>query len=333
MTDALEELAQSPALYPMALDMQRDALLFLRINEADYRASSFLDERAHITDRREQWLPFFDVERALATPVTARPLHFIFHMGHVGSTLLSRLLDEAGEVLPLREPLPLRALAEACDMGLPDMGRRLEVLLRLWERGFAETQAVVLKATSTAERIAPRLLTMRPEARAVLLGVSAKSYLVTMFAAPNSAGDLNANGPERMHRLATMGVTVPRAQTLGELAAMSWLAERVTQVRIERAFGARILAVDFDAMLNSLEETLQRVLAHFEIFRAPATVASMARSAVLSRYSKELDRPYSAGLRAEIQAEATQLYTKEIRAALDWLERIAATNTAGTALW
>ncbi len=333
MIDALGDLTQSPALYPMALDMQRDALLFLRMSEADYRASSFLDERARITDRREQWLPFLDVERALATPMAVCPLQFIFHMGHVGSTLLSRLLDEAGGVLSLREPLPLRAIAEAYDTGLPDMDRRLEVLLRLWERGFAETRTVALKATSATERVAPRLLSLRPEARAVLLGVSAESYLATMFASPNSAGDLNANGPERMHRLATMGVTVPRPQTLGELAAMSWLAERVTQVRIQSAFGARVLAIDFDAMLGAPEETLQRVLAHFRISHAPATVMSMAKSAALSRYSKEQDRPYSAGLRAELQAEARKLYAKEIRAALDWLERIPVGDANGTALW
>ncbi len=82
---------------------------------------------------RGEWLPAAAVEQALAGARDVRALHFIFHAGHVGSTLLSRLLDEARGVLSLREPLPLRAIAEHFSPA------RLELLLRLWERGFDGT--------------------------------------------------------------------------------------------------------------------------------------------------------------------------------------------------
>jgi len=217
MADAPAGLAQSPALYPMALDLARESLLFVGMDEADYRASSFLDERIVARERRGQWLPLAAVESALAGRKSSCPLHFIFHAGHVGSTLLSRLLDETRNVLPLREPVPLRTIAEAYDMGAAGLDARLETLSRLWERGFAATQCVVLKATSATERLAPKLLALRPEARAVALNVSAESYLATTLAAPNSAIDLNAHGPERMHRLGKIGVAVPRPSTLGDL--------------------------------------------------------------------------------------------------------------------
>jgi hypothetical protein len=332
MGDVLSELAQSPALYPMAFDVPRDALLFLRLSEQDYRASAFLDERASISDRREHWLPVLQVERAMATPTAARPLHFIFHMGHVGSTLLSRLLDEADGVLSLREPLPLRAIAEAHDMGVRGINSRLETLLRLWERGFDGTKRVVLKATSTTERLAPLLLAMRPQATAVLLNVSAKSYLTTMFASPNSPGDLNENGPERMHRLGEMGIGVPRPSTLGELAAMSWLAEHVTQMRLAKTFGDRVLSVDFDEMLAGLEDAMQRVLAHFKIARPAERAAAMANSPSLSRYSKAQDREYSPDLRASVMAEVQCRFAGEIREALQWLDSIVSANPQVTAL-
>ena len=48
------------------------------------------------------------------------PIHFIFHSGHVGSTLLSRLLEEVPSQLGLREPLPLRSLAELHDRSRRD---------------------------------------------------------------------------------------------------------------------------------------------------------------------------------------------------------------------
>jgi hypothetical protein len=331
MNDALANLARSPALYPAALDLTRDAVLLIGMEEGDYRASSFLDERISARDKRGQWVPAAEIRHAMSTPVSVRPLHFIFQAGHVGSTLLSRLI-ETGKALPLREPVPLRTMAEAFDMGAPDTEARLEMLLRLWERGFAGTEAVVLKATSSAERLAPKLLTMRPKARAVVLNVSAESYLATMLAASNSAVDLNNHGPERLHRLQKMGVSAPRPTTLGELVAMSWLAEKLTQVEILRTFGPRVLAVDFDTMLQSLEDTLGLVLDHFEIVRGPGDVAAIAASPAVTRYSKAPEQGYSTTLRLELLNEARARYPEEIRAALDWLAMTARRHESTAAL-
>jgi hypothetical protein len=332
MADVPAGLAQSPALYPMALDLARESLLFVGMDEAGYRASSFLDERIVARERRGQWFPLTAVQSSLAERVSRRPLHFIFHAGHVGSTLLSRLLDETRIVLPLREPTPLRTIAEAYDMGTPGLDARIETLLRLWERGFAATQCVVLKATSATERLAPKLLVLRPEARAIALNVSAESYLATTLAAPNSAIDLNAHGPERMHRLGKMGVAVPRPSTLGELAAMSWLAEKLTQVEMQCLFGARVIAVDFDLMLQALEDTLSRVTDHFELVQKPEQLARLARSPSLARYSKAPEQGYSPALRADLLNDARARYSDEIRASLEWLAMLAARDHRVAAL-
>ncbi|HTT96550.1 MAG TPA: hypothetical protein VMF58_00760 [Rhizomicrobium sp.] len=331
MTTAAEHLARDPALYPMAFDLARDAILFLRMDEAGYRASSFLDERA-VTQGGEQWIPHADVARAMAEPLASKPLHFIFHMGHVGSTLLSRLLDEAGSLLSLREPLPLRALAEAVDSGLPGTDNRLETMLRLWERGFADTRAVVLKATSATERLGPTLLSMRPQARAILLNVSAECFLATILAASNSAVDLNAHGPERMHRLGKLGIEVPRPTTLGELAAMSWLSERMTQGALLRDFGDRILSVDFDALLQWTERVLGLILSHFAVPQTPEQIARIARSPALTRYSKAPEHEYSPARRKALLDQARAAYAGEIGAALDWLRKIALASPAATAI-
>lgn len=331
MTIAPEHLARDPALYPMAFDLARDAILFLRMDETDYRASSFLDERA-VNHGSEEWMPYAEVARAMAEPPASKPLHFIFHMGHVGSTLLSRLLDETGSVLSLREPLPLRALAEAIDGGMPDADHRLETMLRLWERGFTDTKTVVLKATSTTERLAPKLLAMRPKARAVLLNVSAECFLATVLAASNSAVDLNTNGPERLHRLGKLGINVPQPTTLGELAAMSWLAERMTQASILRDCGDRVLSIDFDVLLQWTERVLGLVLVHFAIPNSPEQVARIARSPALTRYSKAPEHEYSAVRRRALLDQARASYGKEISAAIGWLLKVAANSPAATAI-
>ena len=111
-----------------------------------YRAASFLDDRILTSDVKGSWVSLGSVLDAAQAIGERKPLHFIFHTGHVGSTLLSRLLDESGCVLSLREPLPLRTLADARDvLGLPesllssrDFDALEQALLRLWSRGYPE---------------------------------------------------------------------------------------------------------------------------------------------------------------------------------------------------
>ena len=308
-------LASSAALYPFAYDPARDALMFVRMDAAAYRAASFLDERMNV---RGDWIAASAVEQALAGPRDIRALHFIFHAGHVGSTLLSRLLDEARGVLSLREPLPLRVVAEHFSPA------RLELLLRLWERGFEDTRAIVLKATSSTARLATALLAMRPGSRAVMLDVGAESYLATMLAGENSAADLNAQGAERMRRLsALLGSPAPTPRSLGELIVMSWAAERLTQVHAARLLGERVLAVDFDAMLDDVGATVARVLAHLRI-AAPAE--GIAHDDILGRYSKAPEHAYSPSLRRDLLAQARRNFGPEIRDALTWLEKLRLAN-------
>ena len=149
-------LPVSPDAYPQKLDFIRSAVLFVKIDAGAYRSASFLDDRILAPSTQGAWFPMARVAEAALRIANLRPLHFIFHTGHVGSTLVSRLLDETGLVLPLREPLPLRSLAEAHDeLGRPEsllsesqFGAALEMNLRLWARGYEWTRAVVVKATS-----------------------------------------------------------------------------------------------------------------------------------------------------------------------------------------
>ena len=117
----LSGLAASPDVYLQKVDLARDAALLVQLGESVYRTASFLDDRILTSDVKGSWVSLGSVLDAAQAIGERKPLHFIFHTGHVGSTLLSRLLDESGCVLSLREPLPLRTLADARDvLGLPE---------------------------------------------------------------------------------------------------------------------------------------------------------------------------------------------------------------------
>jgi hypothetical protein len=143
-----------------------------------------------------------------------------------------------------------------------------------------------------------------------------------MLAAENSAVDLNAHGPERAYRLGSLLNARVRPTNLGQLAAMSWLVERLTQNDLLDAFGERILPLDFDAVLQDTKTALRKVLAHLNIPAAPERVAAIAAGDVLARYSKAPDQDYSPKLRAARLADARRLYGDEIRMALSWLDQL-----------
>lgn len=340
MTEALlSGLAASPDVYVQKVELARDAALLIQLSESGYRAASFLDDRILSPTTKGAWTSLQSVLTTAAAAGTQKPLHFIFHTGHVGSTLLSRLLDESGHVLSLREPLPLRTLADAHDvLPLPesllspgDFASLQDALLRLWSRGYAGTHSVVLKVTSSTCRIAPSLLDGRTSARAVYLNLRAEPYLATLLAGKNSGVDLRGHGPVRIRQLLTR-IAAPLAAlhslSPGELAALSWLAETWNQHDLLGRFGSRVLALDFDELLSDCAAAVRSVATHFQLPGESGWLDSIARSPVLTRYSKSPDFEYSPQLRHELLRESRQANAAQIAAGLRWLDDLASTHAA-----
>ncbi len=338
--DALLARLASPDVYPQKLDLIRGGLLLIHFREDAYRSSSFLDDRILGPATRGGWLPIERVAEAVAQLADgARPLHFIFHTGHVGSTLVSRLLDETGQVLTLREPLPLRTLVEASDvlrapeslLAQAQFDRLLETMLRLWRRGYAATRTVVLKATSSAARLTPVLLEHSPASRAIYLNLRAEPALATLLAGVNSLIDLRGHGAERLKRLsARLGAEITPLYALspGELAAMSWLAESMTRREALESFAGRVIPIDFDDFLGDVAGSMQRILVHFDLPADAAYLAQLAASPALARYSKAPEHDYSPVMRNRILADARRAHRDEIDRGMRWLEHLAGSERA-----
>lgn len=317
----------TPQAYPQNLDLAQKRVLMIRMAEEDYRAASFLDDRMLTAMHKGAWVAL-DPVLANARRIMPLPLHFIFHTGHVGSTLLSRLLGEVDGVLSLREPLPLRILADAFDAPAADDLREplLEAFLNLWGRGYAHTRAVVLKATSNTARLGARMMQARPHARAVYLSLPRERAIEALLSSQYAQTDLEVFAAERLTRLHTMlgntGAAPPR--TVGEIAAMSWAAERLTQRALNEEFGSRILNIDFEYFLGDMRASLARAAAHFELETTPDTLDALMSGPILSQYSKSPLKPYSVDTRARILAQTRATQAGEIARALAWLEKLAA---------
>lgn len=341
--ELLRRLGASSDICLHRYDLAQNTALLVEVGVSNLREASFLDDRVLKPTMRGGWIGLGRVLQAAQAIPPQQPLHFIFHTGHVGSTLVSRLLDETRTVLPLREPAVLRQLAETFDtagradslISEGDLGSLTAGLVRLWARGDATSSAVVLKATSSAGRIAPKLLAASNGSRAIYLNLRAEPYIATLVAGQNAVSDLRGHGPERFRRLEAYGVAdLPplHRHSKGELAAASWLAETLSQSKAVEAHGERVLPVDFDVLLEDVAGNIGRIVRHFGLAHELSFLASVGASQVLTRYAKAPEHAYSPALRGQILSEARAVHAAEIHKGLAWLEARGALNATVAAV-
>src|SRR5215469_143447 len=208
--DAFEEsLAHSPELFPQDWDPGRDAVSLIRLSARDYEVASFLDGRLVAPSTPRRTVPWQQIEAAVAAAALPETCNYIFHIGHVGSTLLSRLLGGQSGTLQVREPAILRTLAqirsdrsrEPRGWAANDYERRLSSFLKLWSRTFAPGDRAVVKATSFVSEIAAELLTRNADSNAILMYVPAEIYLATILGAEHSPKEARVLASDRLARL------------------------------------------------------------------------------------------------------------------------------------
>src|SRR6185312_14878666 len=88
MNPLSEPLSRSPELFPHVLDVGTDSVSLIRLTEMDYERASFLDARIVGPGTLSRSIPFAELQAAIDDATLAESADFVFHIGHVGSTLL-----------------------------------------------------------------------------------------------------------------------------------------------------------------------------------------------------------------------------------------------------
>jgi hypothetical protein len=339
-----DELGGSPELFPYMLDLPGDSVLFLRLKRTDYERASFLDARLHTPQVPSHALPWPQVAAAIDAARLPERCGFIFHIGHVGSTLLSRLIGAHSRAFSLREPVILRTFAQLDGelevrrhlLRKEDFDARLAGCLKLLSRTFDSQQLPIVKATSFVSELAASLLSRASTPKAVMMFVSPESYIATILGGPNSRREAKMLAPSRLLRLhRRIGSEAWQLASLseGEVLALSWACEMSALAQAANAGGQRVLWVDFDRFLLSPAALLSSVLGHFDIHGASeAETSSEVRAIVegpdMRRYSKAPEHAYDAALRRDVLNAARAAHGAEIRRGLAWLDRVAVQFTA-----
>jgi len=293
--------------------------------------SSFLDRRIALGQRpREILLPIEELARTAPQDVPERG-HYICHLSHVGSTLMSKVLGLPNGVVGLREPVLLRWLAAMeATAGEPESltsleqyRQNLKLGIALLNRPVEGRETVHVKATSYANPVIRDALTIQPDARVLAMFTSADTFAATILKKRGGWKDILGMAPQRMKRLhAMVGDRRWQLSTLspGELAGMSWLAEMATLEQMSVLAGDRLKWLDFDAFLAGPGEAVPEMAAHFGIAWGADEDASLTKSGLLGQHSKRKGLVYSKQERAADLARVKAEHGDEIARAVGWIK-------------
>ena len=317
-----DDIARDARWLAQALDAKAGLVRLVEMDREAYRSASFLDDRMLQHPVKAQVLPWPQV--AAAVPAGARrDARWIFHIGHVGSTLIARLLGELDGVLAIREPRLLRDLAL-----LPpaERGPFLPVVQTLLSRGFGQDEIALVKATSLVSEIAAALV---PQAeRALFLFASPERYVQTILAGENSRVELRMMAQYRADRMrGRVSGLEGTGQSDAHLAAAAWACEMTAlEASGETMTDRQVLWADFDAMLADLKGWLARLTEFFGFRATVERLGGLASGPLMRRYSKALEHEYSPDLRRELLEEAARENRRDIDDALAMLADAAETS-------
>ncbi|MCL6697632.1 hypothetical protein LZ496_02380 [Sphingomonas sp. NSE70-1] len=304
-----------------AYDPASDMVRFVAMEPSDYREASFLDDRMFDRWRDVRVMPLPEVRDAAAS-ITRQDASWIFHIGHVGSTLLARMLGEVESALSIREPRILR------DLAFLEPDRRdamVPVVRKLCSRSFADSQQILVKATSFVSEIAPLLIAS--EGRALFMSAGARSYIETILAGENSVRELHALHEYRSRRMEGRLESLEGATSSdAHRAAMAWACEMTAlEAAVDAMPDRTVLWLDFDRFLAAPVEGLTKATAHLGISLSADEAGRIVEGPLMRRYSKGLEHDYSPELRLELQIEARQRHGAAIEAALRMLNEASST--------
>ena len=313
-----DEIARDARWLAQALDPSAGMVRLIAMDREAYRAASFLDDRMLQAPIDAQLVPWPAIDDAMGGD-RRTDARWIFHIGHVGSTLVSRLLGELDGVLAIREPRLLRDLALS-----PELVRQRYVApsIKLMSRTFDAHDVACVKATSFVSEIAPELVPIGE--RALFMYASPRNYVASILAGENSVKELEVLAPSRAQRIAQRAPGIPPARNHADLAAIGWACEMTgLEAAADAMIDRRIEWLDFDRMLDAVEVDLARIGVFFGFEASPKKLTEIAEGPLMRRYSKALEYDYTPSLRRDLIADADRHHRPEIDGALAMLKQAA----------
>ena len=315
---AADEIWKDAHWLVQALDPNAGLVRLVEMDADAYRSASFLDDRLLQARPNAQLVPWAPI--AAASPGGARDdVRWIFHIGHVGSTLVARLLGELDGVLALREP---RCVYDLTFFPRDVRDAFVPTLRQLLSRTFSPRETAVVKATSFAAEIAAELI---GAGRAMFLYMGARRFIQAMLAGDNSRQSLATLRDQRAQRMRDrVRALDDMATSDAHLAAAAWACEMTAlEASAEQLSEEQVHWADFDRMLVDMQAAMLRAADFFGFEATADEVRELVSGPLMTSYSKAPEYRYGRELREELLAQAERDNRPDIDDALVMLDRAA----------
>jgi hypothetical protein len=328
----LHQIASSPEWYLYDCNAARLEFQLLRLDEEDFRQAIFLDSR--LGTHLDNLVPMKVAQISKAFPGKVagadKPAAYIFHIGHCGSTLLSRALSETDRILPLREPRTLQFLANQlrelntprCLLTEKQFQRLGVVILSALERRFNAQQLPLIKATSVCNNLIGPILQTHRERKAILLYQPLEPYLAGRFKRTVS-NDLRVQAQFRFDEWQRIpGAPAIILSRLGpaQLGSLAWLTSMWRLLLVDEHISDQIQLVDFQEFLGDPQGQLTKLAAFIGIHQRDIEELLVRYPEVSSTYSKDPGMKFSSEVREKTLQLSRQKWSQQISKGLDWAQ-------------
>ena len=328
---AAKEIQTNPDWHLQRFDWLQRKALILRLSREHYAQASFLDQTMEREAKEGYWYELHQLDQLFpSSEALPERLGLIFHIGHCGSTLISRVLGQLQNTLVLREPLTLRFLADCkrelgfslALMDETDWMRLLRQVLLTHGRIYLDRDLPIIKASSICNHLALDILGMHSGCRVLLIHIPLETYLASMLKSPNLLVDVRGFAKQRLQdflRLRPESKLILHELSDWQLMVLSWITGMVDLIHANRQFPEQTLMMNFDQWLESggVEE-----LADFFQTGRENLQAGRILQRELGRYAKKTDHPYSPAQRSHGLNQSRQINGDLIRQAMEWAREL-----------
>ena len=334
-TEFQSQLWDTPNWLIKSVDFRRGLASFVETDEEGYREAAFLDNRLDRVLSDEKVIHLKELwPKAVQTKMAQPSLNFLFHVGHCGSTLISRMLGDLPGCFALREPPVLMALARSAPQGLPHWERICDVVMALLARTYRQEDSALIKPASHANVLLRHFLQWKKSSRGILLCVDLESYLATMLQ-EHHRGETREAFQWRQAGLKRLAGNIPDLDALNDArcSAMIWLIQMKELLEAHGDENLNTLWLSFDKFLAEPTSTISKISDFLDLPADHEKIRQVTlHSPLLRSYSKNVQVSYTAeSRRAGLQASRRQ-HAEEIDEAMCWLEQICQRDVALSAI-
>lgn len=311
---------------PHRFDPEGDAIHFLHAPREIHRKVTFITDEHLPADLEKIVLNRRD---ALADAVPPEPVHFIFHSAFCCSTLLARAFDIEGKAMGLKEPVILNDIVGWRLRGADPrrVGEALDHALTLLAQPFAPREACIIKPSNLLNGLAPGIMTLRPQAKALLLYAPLEIFLKSV-AKKGMWGRLWVRDlmvKQLKENLIQLGLDHEQLMGATDLqaAAVGWLAQHALFARMAETLGpGRVRTLDSETLLARPRDTIGELAKLFNVGLSPAEVEAIVSGPAFKEHSK-IGGTFGNTERLSEYADAFAVHREEIEKVNHWAEVVA----------